>query len=208
MDLLKGLPKGIFRGEERYGAQVDMCHFGLVGSGNPNPCDFRATHMAAATLRPPLTPLVVGLNEYCTWNAPPWFTWCSVQVVRPPKGRTAWAFTPICVMGRPWRPPPSFSVMVTFQYHLPPLPAGLVRRLLPPPGCPLRQPLLPLHLSTGRHRLSGPCPCCFCCSCCCCCLGCLLDEETRQRRDCGLGRTKETKNTHAITTAIARAITR
>ena len=52
MDLLRGLPKGIFRGEERYGAQVDMCHFGLVGSGNPNPSNFRATHMAAATLRP------------------------------------------------------------------------------------------------------------------------------------------------------------
>ena len=83
MDLLKELPKGIFRGEERYGAQVDMCHFGLVGRGNPNPSNYRATHMAAATLRPPLTPLVVGLNEYCTWNAPPWFTWCSIQVVRP-----------------------------------------------------------------------------------------------------------------------------
>ena len=66
MDLLKGLPEGIFRGEERYGAQVDMCHFGLVGSRNANPSNFRATHMAAATLRPPLTPLVVGLNEYCT----------------------------------------------------------------------------------------------------------------------------------------------
>ena len=41
--------------------------------------------MAAATLRPPLTPLVVELNEYCTWNAPPWFTWlqCSIQIVRP-----------------------------------------------------------------------------------------------------------------------------
>ena len=60
-----------------------MCHFGPVGSGNPNPSNFRATHMVAATLRPPLTPLVVGLNEYCTWNAPPWFTWCSIQVVRP-----------------------------------------------------------------------------------------------------------------------------
>ena len=83
MDLLKGLPKGIFCGEERYGAQVDMCHLGLVGSGNPNPSNFRATHMAAATLRPPLSPLVVGLNEYCTWNAPSWFTWCSIQVVRP-----------------------------------------------------------------------------------------------------------------------------
>ena len=47
MGLLRGLPKGIFRGEERYGAQVDMCHFGLVGSGNPNPSNFRATHMAA-----------------------------------------------------------------------------------------------------------------------------------------------------------------
>ena len=70
MDLLKGLPKGIFRGEERYGAQVDMCHFGLVGSGNPNPSNFRATHMAAATLRPALTPLVADLNGYCTSNAP------------------------------------------------------------------------------------------------------------------------------------------
>ena len=37
MDLLMGSPKCIFRGEERYGAQVDMCHFGLVGSGNPTP---------------------------------------------------------------------------------------------------------------------------------------------------------------------------
>ena len=64
MDLLRGLPKGIFRGEERYGAQVDMCHFGLVGSGNPNPSNFRATHMAAATLRPALTPLVADLNGY------------------------------------------------------------------------------------------------------------------------------------------------
>ena len=43
----------------------------------------RSYNTAAATLRPPLTPLVVGLNEYCTWNAPPWFTWCSIQVVRP-----------------------------------------------------------------------------------------------------------------------------
>ena len=83
MDLLKGLPKGIFRGEERYGAQVDMCHFGLVGSGNPNPSNFRATHMAAATVRAALTPLVADLNGYCTSNAPPWFTWCSIQIVRP-----------------------------------------------------------------------------------------------------------------------------
>ena len=60
-----------------------MCHFGLVGRGNPNPSNFRATHMGAATLRPSLNPLVVELNEYCTWSAPPWFTWCSMQVVRP-----------------------------------------------------------------------------------------------------------------------------
>ena len=66
MGLLRGLPKGIFRGEERYGAQVDMCHFGLVGSGNPNPSNFRATHMAAATLRPALTPLVAGGVLHCT----------------------------------------------------------------------------------------------------------------------------------------------
>ena len=83
MDLLKGLPKCIFRGEERYGAQVDMCHLGLVGSGNPNTSNFRSTRMVAATLRPLLTPVVVGLNEYCTRNAPPWFTWCSIQVVHP-----------------------------------------------------------------------------------------------------------------------------
>ena len=83
MGSLRGLPKDIFRGEERYAAQVDMCHFGLVGSGNPNPSNFRATHMAAATLRPALTPLLADLNGYCTSNAPPWFTlWC-IQVVRP-----------------------------------------------------------------------------------------------------------------------------
>ena len=83
MGLLRGLPKGIFRGEERYGAQLDMCHFGLVGIENPNPSNFRATHMAAAALRPALTPLVAHLNGYCTSNAPPWFTWCSIQVIRP-----------------------------------------------------------------------------------------------------------------------------
>ena len=80
--------------------------------------------------------------------------------------------------------PPSFSVMVTSVPSGSPLLAGLVRRLPPPPGCPLGQPLLPLQLRTGRHRLGGPCPCCFCCSCCCCgCLGCVLDEETRQLQD-------------------------
>ena len=73
---------GIFRGEERYGAQGDMCHSGLVGSRSLNPCNFRLTQIAAATLRPLLTPLVVGLNEYCTRNAPPWLTWCSIQRVR------------------------------------------------------------------------------------------------------------------------------
>ena len=56
MDLLKELPKGIFRAEERYGAQVEMCYFGLVGSGTPNPSNFSATHMAVTTVRPPLTP--------------------------------------------------------------------------------------------------------------------------------------------------------
>ena len=30
MGLLRGWPKDIFRGEERYGAQVDMCNFRLV----------------------------------------------------------------------------------------------------------------------------------------------------------------------------------
>ena len=52
MGLLRGLPKGIFRGEERYGAQVDTCHLPLVGSKNPNPSNVRSTRMAAATLRP------------------------------------------------------------------------------------------------------------------------------------------------------------
>ena len=83
MDLPRGLHKGIFGVEERYGAQVDMCHLGLVGSRNPNPSNFRSTRMAAATLGPLLPRLVVGLNEYCTRNAPPWFTWCGIQVVRP-----------------------------------------------------------------------------------------------------------------------------
>ena len=41
-----------------------------------------------ATLPPPLPPLVAGLNEYCNLNAPPWFTWCSIWVVRP-QGREA-----------------------------------------------------------------------------------------------------------------------
>ena len=83
MGLLRGLPEGIFCGEERYGAQVDMCHLGLVGSGIPNPSNFRSTRVAAATFRPLLTPLVAGLNEYCTRNAPPCFTWCSLQIVHP-----------------------------------------------------------------------------------------------------------------------------
>ena len=82
VDLLKWLPKCIFPAEERYGAQVDMCHFGLAGSGNTNPSNFRSTLMAAATLRPPVRPLVVGLNECSTRNVPPWFTWCSIQVFR------------------------------------------------------------------------------------------------------------------------------
>ena len=62
---------------------MDMCHLGVVGSGNPNPSNFMWTRMAAATLRHLLTPLVAGLNEFCTRNAPPSFTWCSIQVVRP-----------------------------------------------------------------------------------------------------------------------------
>ena len=62
---------------------MDMCHFGLVGSGKPDPSNFRSSRVAAATLRPPLHPLVAGLNEYCTRNVPPWFTSCSIQIVRP-----------------------------------------------------------------------------------------------------------------------------
>ena len=79
-----GLVVAVFGiGGQPYGAQVDMYHSGLVGTGNPNSCNLRSTRMAAATLRPLLTPLGTGLNEYCTCNAPPWFTWCSIQVVRP-----------------------------------------------------------------------------------------------------------------------------
>ena len=54
--------------------------------------------------------------------------------------------------------PPSFSAMVTRRYHLP-LPCRQAPSdLLPPtPGCPLRQPLFPLRLRTGRHRLGRPC---------------------------------------------------
>ena len=61
-----------------------MCHLSLVGTGNPNHSNFRTTRVAVATLRSPLPPLVVGLNAYCNLNAPPWFTWCSTQIVRPP----------------------------------------------------------------------------------------------------------------------------
>ena len=88
MGFLRGLPKGIFRGEERYGVQVDMCHSGLGGSRKPSPSNFRATHMAAATLRPALTHLVVDLNAYCISNAPPWFTSCSIKVVPPQRTDT------------------------------------------------------------------------------------------------------------------------
>ena len=70
MDLLKGLHNCFFRREERSGAQVDMCHLGLVGSGNPKPSNFRSTRMVAATVRPLLTPLVVGLSEYCSSSPP------------------------------------------------------------------------------------------------------------------------------------------
>ena len=45
-----------------------MCHWGLVGSTNPHPSIFRTTRVAAATLRPPLPPLVAQLNEYCNLN--------------------------------------------------------------------------------------------------------------------------------------------
>ena len=88
MGLLKVLPKGIFRWEERDGAQRDMCHLGLVGSGNPNPSNFRSTRMATATLRAALPPLVAGLNEYCSRNAPRSFTWWSIQIVRPQRTDT------------------------------------------------------------------------------------------------------------------------
>ena len=88
---------------QRYGAQVDMCHFGLVGSGNPNPSNFRATHMAAATLRPALTPWL----QTSMGIAPPMLHHGSHGVASKlfaPKGRTVpWASTPICGMGRPWR---------------------------------------------------------------------------------------------------------
>ena len=76
----------------------------------------------------------------------------------------------------------------------PPHPAGLIPRLPPAPRRPLRQPLLPLQLQPGRHRLRGPCPCCFCCSACYLgCLGVVLDEDTGQLQDGSLKKTNETK---------------
>ena len=47
----------------------------------------------------------------------------------------------------------------------PSMPAGLVCRLPPPPGCALGKllDLHPLQLRTGRHRLGGPCSSSFCC---------------------------------------------
>ena len=90
----------------------------------------------------------------------------------------------------------------------PPHPAGLIPRLPPPPRRPLRQPLLPLQLHTGCHRLGGPCPCSFCCSSRCSgWLGFVLNEDMGQLHDGGMRKTKETKKKHAITTAITRAIT-
>ena len=67
----------------RAGAQVDMCHFGLVGGRVADPSNFQSTKVAPATTRAPLLPLMVRLNAYCNLNAPPWFTWCSIQIVRP-----------------------------------------------------------------------------------------------------------------------------
>ena len=96
MGLLRGLPKGIFRGGQRYGAQVDMWHLGLVGSGNPNPSNFRSIRVAATTLKPVLPPLVVGFHEYCNRTAPPWFTWCSLQIVRPQATETMGLHAHLC----------------------------------------------------------------------------------------------------------------
>ena len=91
--------------------------------------------------------------------------------------------------------PPSFSMMVTCRYHSV-LPSGSHF-----------SPSSSARAATGLIA-RVPALCYFCCtsSCCCCCLGCLFDEETRQLQDGGLRRTKEIKK-HAITTAIAQAIT-
>ena len=62
---------------------MDICHFGLVGSGVPNPTNFWSTKLASAKTRAPLLPLILELNRYCKSVAPPWFIWCSIQVVRP-----------------------------------------------------------------------------------------------------------------------------
>ena len=53
----RGVPKGIFWGDQRYGARVDMCHLGLVGSCIPHPSNFMTPKVAAAPLRPPHRPL-------------------------------------------------------------------------------------------------------------------------------------------------------
>ena len=76
---MRELPNAIFRGDERYWAHVDMCHFGLVGSRVPDPTNFRSTKLAAATTRAPLLPVIAQLKDYCNLHAPPWSTWCSIQ---------------------------------------------------------------------------------------------------------------------------------
>ena len=95
MSLFQGGPTGIFRADQRYGAQVHMCHFGLVRSGIPRPSNFRTTRVAVATLRP-LLPLVAQLNEYRNVNAPPWFTWCSIHIVCPQGSDAIGVLAPLC----------------------------------------------------------------------------------------------------------------
>ena len=65
-----------------HGTTRYMCQNGCFG-GVFLVCQVMLT-IAAATPRPALTPMVADLNGYCTSNAPPWFTWCSIQIVRPP----------------------------------------------------------------------------------------------------------------------------
>ena len=80
--------------------------------------------------------------------------------------------------------PPSFSLMVTCQYH----PVRPCRQASsagsPHRQVPLCQPLdlLPPQLRTGRQRLGGPCSYRFRCSH-CCFLGRLLDEKAWQLQE-------------------------
>ena len=78
--VVKWVPNWIFKGDKRYGAQLDMCHLGIVGSGIPRSSIFWTNRVAGATFGPSLLPLVAQLNEHGNLSAAPW---CSMPVVVP-----------------------------------------------------------------------------------------------------------------------------